>query len=89
MGRFAGSRGEQGNAERTRIIARFRRLKAEIEQGFIDCEVWNDTVRKPNEAPMNFDPFGEMRRMADAIDEMLANDPGHGPIAKLNFTRSH
>jgi hypothetical protein len=75
-------------AERRRIIGQFHRLRAEIDQIFVDCAYWNDNVRKPTEEPINPDPFGELRRLVTALDELLANDTGHGPIAPLNFTRS-
>ncbi len=79
------------NSERARIIRRFKRLRAEIRQQFIDAESWNDhsEARKNGAAPVDPDPFGEMKRLVAALDELLANDPGEGPIAKLNFTRSH
>lgn len=77
------------NAERRRLIARAVRLRAEIQQTFTDAASWNDNVRKPDEEPINPDPFGEMRRLLAAIDTMLENDPGHGPIAPIHFTRSH
>lgn len=74
--------------ERRRIINNARKLRANIEQIFIDCASWNDNARKPDDAPIDPDPFGEMRRMADQLDDFLANDPGHGPIAPLKFQRS-
>jgi hypothetical protein len=74
--------------ERARIIGRARRLRAEIEQIFTDVASWNDNARHPDDALVDPDPFGELRRLATAIDDMLANDPGRGPIAPLNFTRS-
>ena len=76
-------------AERASLISRARTLRAGIQQIFTDAESWNDNARRPDEEPVDPDPFGEMRRLLAAIDEMLANDPGHGPIAPIKFTRSH
>ena len=78
----------KGDTQRAGIIARARRLRVEIEQNFTDGASWNENARKPGEAPIDPDPHGEMRRLANALDEMLANDTGEGPIAPLNFTRT-
>lgn len=74
---------------RSGILRRFRRLRDEIKQMFVDADSWNDNARKLGDPLIDPDPFGEMRRLADAIDELLANDPGHGPIAPLDFQRSN
>ena len=76
------------DGERKRILGRFRRLRRNIELDMNTAAYWNEHVRKPDEEPIDPDPFGEMRRMMAAIDELLADDPGYGPIAPLNFTRS-
>jgi len=77
--------------ERARIIARLRRLRREIEVEFNTCAHWNDysTARKAGCDPIDQDPYGDLRRLAAAIDTLLAEDPGHGPIAYLDFARSH
>jgi hypothetical protein len=77
--------------ERERILNNARKLRAHIEQIFVDAASWNEhsTARKNGADAINPDPFGEMRRLADAIDKMLAEDPGHGPLAPIEFTRSH
>ena len=75
--------------DRKRILERFRRLRRDIELDMNTAASWNENARKPGDEPIDADPFGEMRRLMAAIDELLANDPGHGPIAPLNFTRAH
>lgn len=76
-GRYAPTRAE--------ILVNFRSLRREIEQMFIDCASWNENVRMPHEDPIDPDPDGRMRRLVQAIDELLANDPGVGQIAPLRF----
>ena len=75
--------------ERERIIARVRRLRDDIQIDLNTVEHWNQHVRTPHEAPLDPDPGGDMRRLLAAIDEMLAKDPGHGPLAPIVFERSH
>lgn len=75
-----------GDYERQRIVRRFRGLRRQLEIDFNTLAHWNEHVRQPGEEPIDPDP--ELRRLATAIDEFLANDPGHGPIAPLNFMRS-
>ncbi len=75
--------------ERAALMANARRMRAEIEQMFIDAAHWNRSVRKPDEDPVDPDPYGEMRALAAALDEHLTNDPGFGPIAPLKFERRH
>ena len=66
-----------------RIIARAKRLKAEIEQIFTDAAWWNDNGRHPHEDQIDPDPDGLLRRLVDGIDRMLADDDGHGPIPPI------
>lgn len=65
---------EPRNLTRAQIVANARVLRAEIEQIFIDLSHWNDSVRKPGEEPVDPDPDGKLRRIADVIDRMLANE---------------
>jgi hypothetical protein len=51
---------EHLSAERQRIIG-------EIEQIFIDAEYWNTHVRKPDEAPIDPDPDGQMTAILKAL----------------------
>lgn len=62
--------------ERDRIIRRAKRLRADIEQIFTDCASWNDysTARKNGAEAINCDPGGELRRLADGLDRMLAEE---------------
>lgn len=70
---------------RQEILDNFRSLRKDVEQMFIDCDHWNRYVRLPHEDVMDPDPGGRLRRLVRAIDEMLATDPGTGPIAPLRF----
>lgn len=64
------------NADRERqlIIDRARRLRHDIEQIFTDCASWNDNSvsRRNGAASIDPDPDGQLRRMADGLDRMLA-----------------
>lgn len=59
---------------RTELIARMRHLRREIEQIFDDAAHWNEYTRKPSEAPIDPDPDGQLRRIADAFDAALAGE---------------
>ena len=78
-----------GAAQRAAIIDNLLYLRREVEQGFLDVAHWNDHVRKPDEARVDPDPYGDMTRLLAAIDEILEHDPGHGPIAILKWERAH
>jgi len=71
--------------ERARILGKFRTLRGEILQTFVDIDSWNTHVRKPDEAPIDPDPGGELRRLVAAIDDLLAADTGSGPIPALKW----
>lgn len=75
---------------RARIIAGYRNALADIEQIFTDAASWNSfsMARKNGAAPINPDPNGSMRRLADQIAFMLAADErsgGIGPIEVVTF----
>lgn len=74
---------------RSQIIDGLRRLRRDVQLDINSIESWNENVRKPDEEPIDPDPFGDLRRLIACIDNVLENDPGHGPIAPLNFQRSH
>lgn len=80
---------EVADFKRDRILNRFRAVRQEVEQIFTDAAAWNEYVREPDEPEIDPDPFGDLRRLGAALDELLANDPGIGPIAPLRFERSH
>jgi len=71
------------DAERRRIIANAKHVCAGIEDTFVKVAYWNEHVRQPDEAPIDPDPDGAMRRLADGLDRMLADDTGDGPIPPL------
>lgn len=75
--------------ERSRIINSMKRLRRSVQIDLDTVAYWNAHVRKPDEEPIEPDPFGEMRRLLACLDRVIDNDPGHGPIAALGFERSH
>lgn len=73
---------------RAEILDGLRQLRADCQLEFDTIARWN-ARRSPDQAPLNADPYGELRRLVAAIDDILEHDPGHGPIAELRFERSH
>lgn len=61
---------------RDRMLARGMRLRLEIEQIFIDCAAWNDNseARQEGAEPIDPDPDGQMRRIADGLDKHHAQE---------------
>lgn len=61
-------------AERARIIWKACQQRAEIEQAFIDAASWNQNsqARKQGADPVDPDPDGLYRKMADDMDLVLA-----------------
>ena len=57
--------------QRTALIERCRKMRAEIHQIFIDTNHWNAT--HPNEQ-IDADPDGELSRLADGLDRTLAKE---------------
>lgn len=53
------------------LLAEAKKQRAEITQLFVDCEHWNDCVRKPDEERIEADPLGDMRRIAAALDAYI------------------
>lgn len=69
--------------ERDRIVGNAKRTRAKIEELFVDAAYWNEHVRQPTEEPIDPDPDGVLRRLADGLDRMLADDTGEGPIPPI------
>jgi hypothetical protein len=59
-------------SSRQDIVSRAMKLRVEIEQIFTDCASWNANARKPDEPLIDCDPDGELRRVADQLDRLLA-----------------
>ena len=55
--------------QRGMIVANFRGMRADIEQFFHDFDHWNRT--HPDEDPIDPDPDGTLRQLADEIDALL------------------
>jgi hypothetical protein len=66
-----------------------RKLRDEVRQMFVDAASWNENARKPDEAPIDPDPYGDLKRLLDELNRALEHDKGHGPIERINFKRSH
>lgn len=63
-----------GDDSRAAIVARARKLRGEIAQTFADAEHWN-RVNVPWKGPaIDPDPDGQLKRIADGIDRMLATE---------------
>ena len=58
--------------ERAAIIARARKLRAEIAQTFADAEHWNRVHVPWKGKPIDPDPDGQLGRILASIDRMLA-----------------
>ena len=54
---------------RLSVISRARKLKAEIEQTFLDANHWN--ILHPYEASIDADPYGQLAAIKAGIDKML------------------
>lgn len=65
---------------RSRILQRAMKQRVEIEQIFTDIASWNDnsTARKNGAEPIDPDPDGALRRMADGLDRMLSSEASRG-----------
>jgi hypothetical protein len=60
--------------ERQRLVERSIALRCEIQSIFDDVSHWNRHVRQPDEAEIDPDPDGELRRICDRIDAMLKSE---------------
>ena len=66
------ARDEAERHQRGMIMANFRLVRADIEQFFRDVDHWNRT--HPDEDPIDPDPDGTLRQLADEIDALLLAD---------------
>lgn len=56
------------------LLANARAVRAEIEDIFLTCAHWNRI--NPDEEPIDCDPDGGLRRLADLLDaQLLAEQP--------------
>ncbi len=62
------------NSERAALIARAVAQRAEIQQFFDDVARWNQRNVPWKGKPIDPDPDGQLQRLADSIDRMLANE---------------
>lgn len=72
---------QESERQRLLLVARARKLRADIEQIFTDAASWNDNsrARKNGAAPINPDPDGSLRRMAEGLDKTLAAEASRRP----------
>jgi len=68
---------------RDELIDDLRKLREEIRLTFDTAAHWNRT--HPGEEPIDPDPDGELRDIADQIDDILATDAGHGPLRTIQL----
>ena len=64
--------------ERLALVNRARALRLELDQHFADLAHWNDTIRRPDEAPLHPDPDGHLRLMARTLDRWLQQERPEG-----------
>jgi RNA polymerase-binding transcription factor DksA len=57
---------------RSQIVSRAKQQLAEVQQIFIDENHWNRCVRKADEAMIDCDPDGQLKRIRAALEKMLA-----------------
>lgn len=71
------------DSEYRRLIDRARAQRAEIQQIFTDVASWNDNsvARRNGCDPIDPDPDGQLKRIADAIDGMLSRESALGRLA--------
>ena len=62
------------NSERAEIIERYKNLREKIRQTFLDVEHWNRVHTPWKGAPIDPDPDGQLRRIAERIDRMLSRE---------------
>ena len=65
---------------RADIVKRAQKLRAEIAQAFYDAERWNKL--HPQEEAINPDPDGELKRLAEGLDAMLAIEGHNGEVRR-------
>ena len=60
------------NSGRAEIVSRARQMRREIAQIFDDAAHWNSRHVPWKGQPIDPDPDGQLRRIADGLDKMLA-----------------
>lgn len=68
---------------RDELVEELRTLREEIRLTFGTAAHWNRT--HPDEEPIDPDPDGELADMAAQIDDILATDPGYGPLRTIQL----
>jgi hypothetical protein len=66
------ARDEHERHRRGMLLGNARRIRADIEQIFTDAAEWNRI--HPNEGPIDCDPDGDLRRLANELDELLLSE---------------
>jgi hypothetical protein len=61
-----------GSNSRAAIIDRARTMRTEIAQIFADAERWNRVNVPWKGGPIDPDPDGKLKRLAEGLDKMLA-----------------
>jgi hypothetical protein len=63
--------------ERRRLVDKTNEQLREIQLYFNSVNYWNNSIRKPNEAIIDGDPDGQMKKIADALAECLRRESKH------------
>jgi len=61
-------------AEWRSILDRAAKLRAEIEKLFADIVAWNDHRLKDWQSEIDPDPDGNLKRIADSLERLVAQD---------------
>lgn len=59
------------NITRKQMLAEAERIKAKVEQIFIDIAYWNNHTRKPGEDIIDPDPDGQLKRLAAQMESAI------------------
>ena len=73
--------------DREELVDDLRTLRAQIAQQFLDAAHWNRS--HPDKEPIDPDPDGELADLAAQIADILATDPGHGPLRTIQLRERH
>jgi 5-hydroxyisourate hydrolase-like protein (transthyretin family) len=64
--------GEQDGRRRAKLIQRVIELRHELQIDFNTVDYWNENVRKPHEARIDFDPDGLLKLLLEKLDAQIA-----------------
>jgi hypothetical protein len=65
---------------RLQLVSRARLIRVSIDAHLVSVKCWNETIRRPDEAPIDPDPDGTLARMAAALDRVLVSESKVGTL---------